>query len=1297
MLMRIIAAVRHERRGQLFFNFFVRLFLVALVLTGGVAWVSGQSVHLQWDANPEADLAGYRVYRSTTGVGFSPLTQNLVGAPDYTDVDPALGTTNYYVVTAVNNSGLESGFSNQLAVFVEAPPAPNGAPLANAGADQQKREGRQVTLLGSGSDPDNDTLSYHWSQVGGPAVNLGNPGVATPSFMAPAVTADTVLTFQLLVEDGRGGSGTDTTNVTVVNNHPPQVQTGTNQTVDFGQTVQLSGSATDADGDPITYSWVQTAGAPVALSGANTPTATFSAPSNEDTLIFRLVASDDELSGSASTQVVVANLNQSPVANAGTDTSIRERGQGTLNGSGTDPNGDALTYQWTQMSGPVIALENPGQAQTGFVAPSVDSDSLIVLRLMVEDTRGAQDSDEVQITVRANRPPTVEAGPDRSADFDETLTLPATAHDPDNDALTYRWVQSSGPAVTLVGGDTLSPSFTAPSTDGTLVFQVTASDDEFAVSDSISVTVADINRDPVADAGPDQTTKENRPVSLSGAGSDPEGDPVTFRWSQVAGPTVALDDASSANAKFKAPRVDRDTTMVFQLLVSDGNGGEARDETRVTVTDNRPPGVSTATVQNVGFEENVTLKGSATDPDGDPLKYSWVQTGGTPVELTGADTLKATFVAPAEEATLTFEFTAQDEEFTSNAMVPVQVLPRNRDPRVQLGADIKVRERLIAKLLATASDPDGDPIAYEWKQTAGPLVALSNSRQARISFTAPETDKDLQLAFEVTVTDGVGGKATDNILVTVTNNLPPTVDAGFDETAVIGHSVRLAGKAEDPNEDQLHYGWVQLSGPKVALNQPYHDTVTFTAPDVEGTLVFRFTANDDEFRVDDTVRLEIVSDPPLSVPATLADGGPEFENLFVGLALANLHDKPTGVTLSGLDAEGFEQGRRQLDMLPALGQDAFLTVQLPELADLSKSLLATGSESPLQGFFMVGDWSGASLDGVGGKLVQSSQLTFPIAKRSDSDNTLIYLFNPGTDSNEVTVKLHSPDGGDVADKTLTLAPNGSLTATVDQLFGPVKPDDGYIDAVGTSALRGFELYRREGGLLSAAGAAFKPVTRLSAPHFFAAGEGNGSELRLLSGSTRNAQVTIEAFNDNGERIGSYQGELAPHAMLVRDVGSLLQLDGSAGAQSGYLEIRVRSIPFQDPVRVSGLITFQANQGEAMASLPLVDEGRTDTKFLQVAQSNADGVFTGLTVLNPGKTDANVVLEAFDEHGAPTGRAEFTLPPGHRLAGLLGDDVYFGQGFQQVKGHLRLRSSQPVTAFALFGDYGLNYLAALEGQ
>jgi len=103
------------------------LFCIALVLSVGLA--SGESIKLVWDPNSEADLAGYKVYSSNTNGGPYTLIQDVGKVTELVlDVTAKPDGPIYYVATAYDLSGNESGYSNQATYVVDhtAPQPPGG-------------------------------------------------------------------------------------------------------------------------------------------------------------------------------------------------------------------------------------------------------------------------------------------------------------------------------------------------------------------------------------------------------------------------------------------------------------------------------------------------------------------------------------------------------------------------------------------------------------------------------------------------------------------------------------------------------------------------------------------------------------------------------------------------------------------------------------------------------------------------------------------------------------------------------------------------------------------------------------------------------------------------------------------------------------------------------------------------------------------------------------------------------------------------------------------------------------------
>jgi K319L-like, PKD domain len=88
--------------------------------------------------------------------------------------------------------------------------------FAVAGKDRTVYEGTSVTLNGSNStSKDSVILSYAWRQIPNPNITIGSANTAIWSFVAPNVSADTNLTFELTVTDNKGITSTDDVNIIV--------------------------------------------------------------------------------------------------------------------------------------------------------------------------------------------------------------------------------------------------------------------------------------------------------------------------------------------------------------------------------------------------------------------------------------------------------------------------------------------------------------------------------------------------------------------------------------------------------------------------------------------------------------------------------------------------------------------------------------------------------------------------------------------------------------------------------------------------------------------------------------------------------------------------------------------------------------------------------------------------------------------------------------------------------------------------------------------------------------------------
>ena len=163
----------------------------------------------------------------------------------------------------------------------------------------------------------------------------------------------------------------------------PVASAGSDQVVIAGAGVTLDGSGSqDADGDTLTYAWVQTAGAPVALSSATDPVVTFTAPAKGAALTFMLTVSDASSSARVDTRVSVQPFDAS--------STIVEIRQPSIN---DDPAvTDNFPHGWT------VATQPPGPQNIGKGAPPWIEQVEIAPRDELELPPGAKHEIELQVT-----------------------------------------------------------------------------------------------------------------------------------------------------------------------------------------------------------------------------------------------------------------------------------------------------------------------------------------------------------------------------------------------------------------------------------------------------------------------------------------------------------------------------------------------------------------------------------------------------------------------------------------------------------------------------------------------------------------------------------------------------------------------------------------------------------------------------------------------------------------------------------------------------------------------------------
>ena len=247
----------------------------------------------------------------------------------------------------------------------------------------------------------------------------------------------------------------------------------------------------------------------------------------------------------------------------------------------------------------------------------------------------------------------------------------------------------------------------------------------------------------------------------------------------------------------------------------------------------------------------------------------------------------------------------------------------NSAPTSNAGADQSVAEGTAVTLDGSgSSDSDGSIAKYAWTlTTSNDDVTLSGEDTATASFTAPEVDADTVLVFRLTVTDNDGATATDEVTITVINNIAPTANAGKDQDVNEGLSVSLDGTGSSDSDGTIaSYAWTQVGEENlVEIINASSATASFTAPYVssETTLEFMLTVTDNNGATNQAnVKITVVNTTSETPVASAGDDQSVFEGYEVVLDGSGSSDDGVivsyswthaisdyNITLSGADSD----------------------------------------------------------------------------------------------------------------------------------------------------------------------------------------------------------------------------------------------------------------------------------------------------------------------------------------------------------------------------------------------------------
>jgi diacylglycerol kinase family enzyme len=453
----------------------------------------------------------------------------------------------------------------------------NQAPVLDPIGNKSVWEGNKLQFTISATDPDGDNLTYSATNLPDGATFSGRTFTWNTDYTDAGVYPNVVF----FVSDNKEGWDNESITISVYENdpqpvnHAPVLNAIGDKTEWEGNTLQFTVSATDSDGDNLTYSAVNLPDDATFVGQTFTWNTDYTDAGVYKNVLFRVT--DGEKWDWEYIDITIYDKNRKPVLNPIGDKTVKEGDTLQFTVSATDADGDSLTYTAANLPDDSTFTGQTFTWNTDYTDAGVYKNVLF----KVTDSKGGWDYEYIDITVTdGNRKPEFNPIGNKTVKEGDKLTFTVSATDPDNDSLTYSATNLPDDSTFVGQTFTWQTDHTDADVYENIEFKVTDGKGGWD-TEAITITVTDDNRAPVLNPIGDKTVKEGTKIEFTVSATDADNDSLTYSATNLP------DDATFTGQTFTWQTGSKDAGVYegIKFTVSDGKGGSDSEIIKITVID----------------------------------------------------------------------------------------------------------------------------------------------------------------------------------------------------------------------------------------------------------------------------------------------------------------------------------------------------------------------------------------------------------------------------------------------------------------------------------------------------------------------------------------------------------------------------------------------------------------------------------------------------------------------------------------------------------------------------------------